>query len=174
MKNVFRCVVTGKRKNGKSFICDDKKVSMGPLGIFDFWATDQMPAPMRGDNILDGIPTRLEPPPNGTVFRYFVIPPVEKNLSPQEADLKAQAVFATAGASHCRVDTRLNPMMHTTKSIDYVVILKGEVTLLLDEGEIKLKPFDAVVQRGTNHYWINNSTEPALLLGVLVDAKENQ
>ncbi|WP_156812517.1 cupin domain-containing protein [Legionella tunisiensis] len=59
-------------------------------------------------------------------------------------------------------------MMHTTNSIDYVVLLKGEVTLLLDEGEVNLKPFDAVVQRGTNHYWINKSGESALLLGVLI------
>lgn len=63
-------------------------------------------------------------------------------------------------------------MMHTTKSIDYVVVLKGEVTLLLDKDEVNLKPFDAIVQRGTNHYWINKGKEPALLMGVLVDAKE--
>jgi len=62
-------------------------------------------------------------------------------------------------------------MMHTTASIDYVVVLRGEVSLLLDEGdEVRLAPFDAVVQRGTNHYWINRGDEPALLMGVLVDA----
>ena len=171
MKNSFRCVVTEKGENGKSFISEDKEITRGPLGIFDFWATVQMPAPTRGENPLHGKPTRLEPSENGTVFRYFEIPPMEKNLSPEEANKKAEEVFAAAAASHCRVDTHLNPMMHTTQSIDYVVVLKGEVTLLLDEGEVTLKPFDAIVQRGTNHYWINNNTEPALLLGVLVDAQ---
>lgn len=172
MKNTVRCVVTEKRDNGKSFISEDKKIPMGPLGIFDFWATDQIPAPTRGQNALQGKPTRLEPSSNGTIFRFFEIPPVVHSLSPEEANKKASEVFAAAHASHCRVDTSLNPMMHTTKSIDYVVVLKGEVTLLLDEEEVTLKPFDAVVQRGTNHYWINNGTEPALLLGVLIDAKD--
>lgn len=61
-------------------------------------------------------------------------------------------------------------MMHTTRSIDYVVLIRGELTLLLDEDEVTLRPFDAVVQRGTNHYWVNRGTEPAILVGVLVDA----
>ena len=62
-------------------------------------------------------------------------------------------------------------MMHTTESIDYVVLLSGEVSLLLDEGdELRLKPFDVVVQRAANHYWINRGDEPALLMGVLVGA----
>lgn len=170
MKKTFRCVITEKKLNGKSFIVEDKEVPIGPLGIFDFWATEQIPALLRGKNSLQGKPTRLEPLPNGTLFRLFEIPPTEKNLSPEQAEKKAQAAFAAANASHCRVDTRLNPRMHTTKSIDYVVLLKGKVTLLLDEGEVNLKPFDAVVQRGTNHYWINEGSESALLLGVLVDA----
>lgn len=47
----------------------------------------------------------------------------------------------------------------------------GQVTLLLDEAEVPLRPFDVVVQRGTNHYWLNQGPEPALLMGVLVDAR---
>ena len=62
-------------------------------------------------------------------------------------------------------------MMHTTSTTDYVVVLKGRVTLPLDEAEVPLAPFDVVVQRGTNHYWLNRDAEPALLLGVLVDAR---
>jgi hypothetical protein len=45
------------------------------------------------------------------------------------------------------------------------------VTLLLDEAEVPLAPFDVVVQRATNHYWLNRESEPALLLGVLLDAR---
>jgi uncharacterized cupin superfamily protein len=63
-------------------------------------------------------------------------------------------------------------MMHTTQTIDYVMILSGAVSLLLDEGEeVALAPFDVVVQRGTNHYWINRGREPAVLMAVLVDAR---
>ena len=49
--------------------------------------------------------------------------------------------------------------------------LKGDVTLLLDEDEVRLKPFDVVVQRGTNHAWVNNGDEPALLIAVLIDSE---
>ncbi len=61
---------------------------MGPLGIFDFWATEEIPAPLRGKNSLQGKPTRLEPLPNGTLFRLFEIQPTEKNLSLDQAEKK--------------------------------------------------------------------------------------
>ena len=57
------------------------------------------------------------------------------------------------GASHCHPDTSRDPLMHKTKTVDYIILLKGEVTLLLDEDEVDLKPFDVVIQRGTNHVW---------------------
>ena len=61
--------------------------------------------------------------------------------------------------------------MHKTETIDYIILLRGDVTLILDEEEIDMKPFDVVVQRGTNHAWVNNGTEPALLIAVLIDSK---
>jgi quercetin dioxygenase-like cupin family protein len=60
--------------------------------------------------------------------------------------------------------------MHKTKTIDYIILLDGDVTLLLDEDEVRLKPFNVVVQRGTNHAWVNNGSEPALLIAVLIDS----
>jgi quercetin dioxygenase-like cupin family protein len=60
--------------------------------------------------------------------------------------------------------------MHKTETIDYIILLKGDITLILDEEEVDLKPFDVVVQRGTNHAWVNNGNEPALLIAVLVDS----
>ena len=61
--------------------------------------------------------------------------------------------------------------MHQTKTIDYIILLEGDVTLILDEDEVQLKPFNVVVQRGTNHAWVNNGTEPALLIAVLIDSE---
>jgi quercetin dioxygenase-like cupin family protein len=61
--------------------------------------------------------------------------------------------------------------MHQTKTIDYIILLEGDVTLILDEDEVRLKPFNVVVQRGTNHAWVNNGTEPALLIAVLIDSE---
>ena len=74
------------------------------------------------------------------------------------------------GAAHERVDTTRHPAMHKTKTIDYIILLDGDVTLLLDEDEVRLKPFNVVVQRGTNHAWVNNGSEPALLIAVLIDS----
>ena len=75
------------------------------------------------------------------------------------------------GATHERVDTSRHPSMHKTKTIDYIILLKGDITLLLDEDEVRLKPFNVVVQRGTNHAWVNNGSEPALLIAVLIDSE---
>ena len=82
----------------------------------------------------------------------------------------AADAFEKVGAAHHRVDTTKHPAMHKTETVDYIILLKGDVTLILDEEEIDIKPFDVVVQRGTNHAWVNNGTEPALLIAVLVDS----
>lgn len=60
--------------------------------------------------------------------------------------------------------------MHTTRTVDYIVLLKGDASQVLEQDEVRLKPFDVVVQRGTNHAWRTNGNEPALLAGVLIDA----
>jgi mannose-6-phosphate isomerase-like protein (cupin superfamily) len=100
-----------------------------------------------------------------------MVAPENKSLSAAEAEKIAAERFAAMGASHCRVDTSLHPSMHTTRTVDYIILLSGQVTLLLDKGEVDLKPFDVVIQRGTNHGWVNRGTEPALLVAVLIDAK---
>jgi len=81
-------------------------------------------------------------------------------------------MFAQIGAEHCRPDTSRDPGMHKTRTVDYVILLSGEVTLLLERGEVNLKPFDVVVQRGTNHAWINKGKEPAIIAAVLIDAQK--
>ena len=170
MARGYRCLVTSKNARGKSIVLRDVRVGVGPLGIVDFWRTTSVPALLTDEDGLSG-PVRLEPPKAGTVFRFFEIPPQDPTLSKEEAARAAAKAFASAGAEQCRVDTSRNPMMHTTETIDYVVVLAGRVTLLLDDGEVELNPFDAVVQRGTNHYWLNYDDKPALLVGVLLDAK---
>ena len=82
----------------------------------------------------------------------------------------AADTYEKIGAAHHRVDTTKHPAMHKTETIDYIILLEGDVTLILDEEEIDLKPFDVVVQRGTNHAWVNNGSEPALLIAVLIDS----
>ncbi len=61
--------------------------------------------------------------------------------------------------------------MHKTETIDHIILLKGNVTLLVDNDEVDLEPNDVVIQRGTNHAWVNKGSEPALLIAVLIDSK---
>ncbi len=170
MTNKYRCVVTGRDREGQSVVVKDDQVETGLLGSADFWTTTKCPASLT-DEDASSSHFSLEPPPGGTIFRFFEIPPQDPSMSPVEAERAAAEAFAAVGANHCRVDTRRNPMMHTTSTIDYVVVLKGRVTLLLDADQVELNPFDVGVQRGTNHYWLNYGTEPALLMGVLLDAR---
>ena len=165
-----RRIVTGNNAEGKSSVVTD-----GPAFEFgtltELWATDIAPASYGSDDEVAGRQVKLEPPANGTIFRFFRVEQQDPNLTRDEIEAGTAAGFAAVGAEHCRPDTSRDPGMHTTRTVDYVVMLKGEVTLLLDEGEVDLKPFDVVIQRGTNHAWINKGTEPAELVGILVDAE---
>ncbi|SFN22069.1 Cupin domain-containing protein [Chryseobacterium oleae] len=155
MNTIPRRVVTGI-KDGKSVIIEDQQTEntvehLPGLIISDIWNTQKMPA---GLDLEIRIPNTGFPqtPKNGTYFRYVVIPP-DKNLG----------LEFKAGEPH--------PMMHQTPTLDYIIILSGELYLIMDEGETLLKPGDIVIQRGTNHAWSNKSDEPCIQLAVLIDAE---
>ncbi len=165
-----RRIVTGNNDEEKSgVVSDGPGFEFGTLT--EFWATDSAPASYGSDDEIADRQVKLEPPENGTIFRFFRVEPEDPSLSRDEIEAGTAAGFAAVGAEHCRPNTSRDPRMHTTRTVDYIVLLRGEVTLLLDEGEVELKPFDVVIQRGTNHAWINKGTEPAELVGILVDAE---
>ncbi|MGE0056734.1 MAG: cupin domain-containing protein [Dehalococcoidia bacterium] len=71
-----------------------------------------------------------------------------------------------------RLEPGHSPRMHRTDSLDYAIIMSGEVDMELEEGEfIHLKAGDVLVQRGTIHNWLNRGTEPCMIAFVLIDAK---
>jgi mannose-6-phosphate isomerase-like protein (cupin superfamily) len=168
MPRQMRRIVTGHDAQGKSVIVIDGPASAAQA----YWLTETSPV----DNLSpDDSAQRvrgLEPPKNGTIFRFATIPADDPKVSPADRERAMAKAFEQMGAAHCRVDTSRDPGMHKTRTVDYVILLSGEVTLLLDKGEVHLKPFDVVVQRGTNHAWVNKGKEPALIAAVLVDAKE--
>ncbi len=166
-----RRIVTGNNDEGKSgVVSDGDAFEFGTLT--EFWATESAPASYGSDDEIADRRVKLEPPENGTIFRFFRVEPENPSRSRDEIEAGTAAGFAAVGAEHCRPNTARDPRMHTTRTVDYIVLLKGEVTLLLDEGEVDLKPFDVVIQRGTNHAWINQGTETAELVGILVDAEK--
>lgn len=176
-----RRIVTGHDAHGCSIVISDavpENVVPNPSdpdrGHINFWKTERSPANNADDaDPMAGPPCPLPPPKGGTMFRFFQIAP-EKNeadLSKEERDARMAAMFEAAGAGEARIPMARHASMHRTDSVDYIVLLKGEVTALLDVGEVAMKPFDVMIQRGTNHGWVNYGEEPALLVAVLVDAE---
>jgi uncharacterized cupin superfamily protein len=101
------------------------------------------------------------------------------DIPPDTAELMAHGVakvgeaFAQVGdvsASTAKPGSP-HPLMHRTESVDYGIVIEGEMTLVLDDSEVLLKPGSVVVQRGTNHAWANRSGKPCRMLFVLVDGR---
>jgi mannose-6-phosphate isomerase-like protein (cupin superfamily) len=111
-------------------------------------------------------PLQHDPASNGTIFRVVEIPP-ESTTSIDTAETFAQL---GSGNKPTEEDQAKHPTMHKTNSIDYLVVISGEMWMIMEEGEVLLKPGDCVVQRGTNHAWKNSGKEPCLLAAVLIDA----
>ncbi|CAI2768431.1 cupin domain-containing protein [Flavobacterium collinsii] len=154
MKTIPRRIVTGIQ-NGKSIIEKDALVTnvsehFPGLIISDIWSTDCMPVLLNEEKVIENT-AFPHTPENGSYFRYVQIPP--------DASL---GIVAHKGEPH--------PLMHQTDTLDYIVILSGEIYLIVDEGETLLQAGDIVVQRGTNHAWSNRSELPCIQLAVLLDA----
>jgi hypothetical protein len=170
-----RRIVTGHNEAGRSVVVFDNLVHPRHELQDDIylWITERTPASNVGHADAADRPIKLEPPSQGSVFHFVQFPPAVEmaNLSLEERERLMVELFEHLGASHTRVDMIRSPGMHKTKTLDYIILLSGEVTLLLDEGEVNLTPFDVVVQRGTNHAWVNRGTKPALIGVVSIDAE---
>ena len=173
----MRRIITGHNKHGKSIITMDgppaRPIGEDVGGLFELWNTDGNDVNSSDDIDRADEDIILSPPDGGTKFRYFQINPLPEGVPEEIMQEIAADAFEKIGAAHHRIDTSKHPAMHKTDTVDYIILLKGDVTLILDEEEIDLKPFDVVVQRGTNHAWVNNGNDPALLIAVLVDSKIN-
>ena len=100
------------------------------------------------------------------MFRVIEYPPDAERLK----TLKPEEHFASMGVQAADSAKRRHPGMHRTNTLDYVVVLAGEIYAVLDEGEVLLRAGDVLVQQGTNHAWSNRSDKPATIAFVLLDA----
>ena len=174
MLQPVRRVVTGHDSAGRSVVLFDGVMTPSAQLPTDvaLWITNKAPASNAGHADTVAGTAKLEPPAHGSVLRIVEFPPANAlaKLSAEEIERVLAGIFEELGATHTRVDTKRGPGMHKTRTTDYIVVLSGEITLMLDEGEVDLKPFDVVVQRGTNHGWVNRGSTPALVAAILIDA----
>ena len=142
-----RRVVTGHDRQRRSVVGSDGPPGNRRGGLHELWSTARAPADNAdpADAAGGGRDVILEPDPEGTVFRLFEVAPesqlpsVEERRKQWEERLAAMAGEERAAAVALRPAISRHPSMHRTRTVDYVVLLRGEVTMLLDEGEVQLK-----------------------------------
>jgi hypothetical protein len=173
MAKQIRRIVTGHNAAGKSIIAQDgyatsilELPAVPGLRATDLWETTTAPADLTSDADPVARPVHLEPAPTGTICRIVEFPPDAAIRNRVES----KEVFAALGASHAVDTTSATPMMHKTASVDYAIVLGGEIWAVMDEGETCMKAGDVLIQRGTNHAWSNRTQEPAWVAFVLVGA----
>ena len=149
----MRRVVTDIDTEGRSYFLQDGEIS-AKFGMADLWFTS-VNQPLGEDP--RNAKLELDPPSGGTQWRVVDLPP-DEILMP---------IFAKGVPGH---DSN---GFHTTKSIDFVILLEGELTLELDSGAIDLKPGDVVVQRATRHAWRNRSSRTARIAAVMIHVPED-
>lgn len=171
-------VVTGHDADGKSVVASEGPLStivefqaVPGMVFHEVWETSATPA--RVDNSADPTlgPTMHGAPSHGTRIRYVDFPPDTVYLA--EADTRMKDLFLEVNDDKgltTKPDSP-HPMMHRTESIDYGVVIEGEISLVLDDSEALLKPGSVVVQRGTNHAWANRSGKMCRMLFIQIDGQ---
>ncbi|MBF4516927.1 cupin domain-containing protein [Flavobacterium sp. ANB] len=179
-QKAFRRIVTGHDADGKAIIISDaapERTYMigGPKGakFHEVWNTQQSPALI--DNNLEEPQENnlvLGPPKGGTRIRVIDFPPEGeeiRNLTKDEANKHFKSMGGEE-ASKAGQDAA-HPLMHRTETIDYGIVLEGELTLIVDRGERTINAGDIIIQRGTNHAWANRSGKNCRVAFILIDGR---
>ena len=150
-----RRVVTGHNQNGVSVVISDGPVPVhrvmpqDGVGFYEIWQTDAMPAPV------------LPVEPSEPTERTLRVPP-----GPMGTKIRINEFFP----GHINAANLQSPI-HRTESIDYGIVLEGEIVLALDDSEVTLRAGDVVVQRGTDHAWANRTDAVARVAFILIDGE---
>jgi len=147
--------VTGFDDHGRSAVISDGEAFGGDAWA-EMWVTD----PATGLDAVDphdGTAV-LEPPPGGSAWRVFTVPP--------DAVMRERMAQTRVRVPGVEPDG-----FHTTETLDYVMVLEGDIALELDTGEVTLHPGDCVVQRGTRHAWRNRGDEPVRMVAVMLSTR---
>ena len=142
----IRRVITGHDEQGKAIVVRDSAIpnlpEMHGVELMSLWSTDRTPADnVGGEDTAFVADTAIPPLSNGTIFRIVDFPPGN------------------------------DAFMHRTETVDYAIVMSGEIDMQLDDSEVHVTAGDVLVQRGTNHAWANRGTETCRIAFILVDAE---
>ncbi|HUL92688.1 MAG TPA: cupin domain-containing protein [Burkholderiales bacterium] len=167
-----RRVVTKLDVSGKAVVMIDERARLTaprpPNYAANIWVTDKS-LPDFSSEDRGKTKIGLVPPKSGTVFRIVDFAPESQGEQP--TDMNHMMKIVGAEAPKKGLPPR-HPMMHRTRSLDYAIILSGEIDMLLDEGEVHLRAGDVLVQQATNHAWVNRSGKPCRVAFILIDSQE--
>lgn len=176
-----RRIITGHDEQGRSVVSEDRfapvvRTNPKRVGycVTELWMTQQTPVYVGNDSDpTDSRPLTLEPPKNGSVVRIVEFGPEGEWLEKMDTagTREAWSAMGTSTASTNQTGAAKHPFMHRTQSVDYCLVLDGEITLVLDQEEVLMRAGDFAVERGTNHAWANRSGKPCRLLFVLIDGQ---
>jgi mannose-6-phosphate isomerase-like protein (cupin superfamily) len=170
----IRRVVTGLDANNKAVVQFDSLMPLKPgqygLNSINLWVTDTYPLGFSFKDDTSAIPVGISPLDNGTKFRVVEFPPLD---AATEAKMDPQYLMKAVGdKAPARGVPVTHPLMHRTRSVDYAVVMSGEIDMMLDDSVVHLKPGDVIVQQATNHAWVNRGKDICRILFVLMDSKQ--
>jgi mannose-6-phosphate isomerase-like protein (cupin superfamily) len=170
----IRRVVTGLDANNKAVVLFDSQVPLKagptPNPVLNLWITDSLPPGFSFKDDSAARPIGLSPPDNGSVIRIVEFRPLDPAVEAKmDPNLMMKVVGDHAPARGLPVT---HPLMHRTRTLDYAVILSGEIDMMLDDSTVHVKAGDIIIQQATNHAWINRGKEPCRILFVLMDSKQ--
>src|SRR5262245_5504505 len=168
-----RRVVTALDASGKAVVMIDERTKLAaprpPNYAANVWVTDKSLPDFTATADRGKTKIGLVPPKTGTVFRIVDFAPDSQGEHPTDMNHMMKIVGPEAPR---KGQPPRHPMMHRTRSLDYAIIMSGEIDMLLDEGEVHLKAGDVIVQQATNHAWVNRSGRPCRVAFILIDSQE--
>lgn len=179
-QKTFRRIVTGHDVHGKAIVISDAppvhtQLVGGPGGpvFFEVWHTSETPASIAArPEEPDEEGLVLPPPKSGTRIRVIEFPPEGEEIR-KLTSAEAAEKFKSMGDEGASTSDGAapHPLMHRTKTVDYGIVLEGEITLILDRGETVIRAGDIVIQNGTNHAWANRSGKICRMAFILIDGR---
>jgi mannose-6-phosphate isomerase-like protein (cupin superfamily) len=168
----IRRVVTGLDANNHAVVLFDSRIPLKAdspvISSTNFWITDETPPSLSKEDTANR-PIGVSPPDNGTKFRIVEFAPLD---AATEAKLPPEMIMKGVNHPPGKGIAVKHPMMHRTRTLDYAMILSGEIDMMLDDTSVHLRQGDVIVQQATNHGWVNHGSQPCRILFVLMDSKE--